>query len=80
MKSEAECEQCRRLLDDASSAITRQLRAIARLEMARLRHENDLIPSLEAVVREAELTRVEAVAAYRKHRGEHAGAAAAQGG
>ena len=72
MKSEAECDMCRRLLDEASMAISRQLRAIARLDLAKLRYETEMIASLEAVVREAEMTRVEAVAAYKKHRGEHA--------
>jgi len=71
MNSEAECEECRRLLDIASNAITRQLRGMARLDLAKLRHEDDMIPALEAVVREAAQTRAEAVAAYKGHRVTH---------
>lgn len=71
MYSEAECDECRRLLDSASTAITRQLRAIARLDLARLRRETDMIASLEAVVREASQTRAEAVSAYKTHRVWH---------
>jgi hypothetical protein len=84
MNAEAECADCRRLHDEASSAITRQLRAIARLDVARLRYEADSILSLEAVLREAKETREKAVAAYKEHRKSHAGtstgSAFAQGG
>lgn len=72
MKSEAECEECRRLLETASVAITRQLRALARLDLARLRQESGLLPSLETEVREAKVVRESAVAAYKQHRKTHA--------
>jgi hypothetical protein len=85
MSSEAECEECRRLLHDASVAITQQLRAIGRLDLARLHQEADLIPALETVVHETRMAREGAVAAYREHRAKHASgtsgeAAAAQAG
>jgi hypothetical protein len=72
MISGAECDECRRLLDDASVAITQQLRAIGRLDSARLHHEVDMIPALETTASEARLARERAVAAYRKHRAQHA--------
>lgn len=71
MSSEAECDECRRLLDCASNAITRQLRGMSRLDLAKLRHEDDMIPALEAVVREAAQTRADAVLAYKAHRVTH---------
>jgi hypothetical protein len=72
MNSDAECEECRRLQNEASAAITRQLRAIARLDLARLRYESELLPSLEALLREARQTRETAVADYKRHRKAHA--------
>jgi molybdenum cofactor biosynthesis enzyme MoaA len=76
MNPEAECEECRRLLDSASNAITRQLRGTSRLDLAKLRHEDDMVPALEAVVREATQTRAESVLAYKAHRRTHDLAAA----
>ena len=81
MTFEGECEECRQLLEAASAAITRQLRAIGRLDLAGLQYEAELIPSLEAVVREAQSSRELAVAAYKEHRKKHAdGNARAQAG
>ena len=71
MNPEAECEECRRLHDEASTAITRQLRAISRLDLARLRYQSDQIAAMEAVVREARQAREAAVAAYKEHRKRH---------
>jgi hypothetical protein len=71
MNSEAECEECRRLLEYASGAITRQLRAIARLDSARMQHPTEGIRSLEELVRDAKLSRENAVAAYHEHRRRH---------
>ena len=62
---------CKDLLDSASIAIARHLQAISRLDLANLRHESDMIPSLEAVVKEASLTRENAVSAYKYHRSTH---------
>lgn len=75
MGIEAECKDCRRLLDIASEAITRHVRATGRLDLARIRHEDHMIPPLEAAVREAKASREEAVAAYKEHRRGHARAA-----
>jgi hypothetical protein len=81
MNSEAECEECRRLLEYASGAITKQLRAIARLDSARMRQAEG-VASLEELVRETKLNRENAVAAYHEHRRRHSAkceAAAANG-
>ena len=71
MLPEPECDQCKALLDSASLAIARHLQAIARLDLARIRHEIDLLPSLETVVRETGLSRENAVSAYKYHRSTH---------
>ena len=71
MNSEAECEECRRLLEYASAAITKQLRAIARLDSARMQQQTEGVPSLEELVRDAKLNRENAVAAYHEHRRRH---------
>lgn len=71
MLPEPECDACKDLLDAASLAIARHLQAISRLDLARIRHESELIPSMEAVVREANLTRENAVSAYKYHRSTH---------
>jgi hypothetical protein len=59
-------------MEFASKAITRQLRAIARLDEARMASENDSITALEDAVRDEKLGRENAVAAYREHRRTHA--------
>jgi hypothetical protein len=73
MNSEAaaECVQCAELLDTASRAMGQHLRAVSRLEIARLRRESELIPALEAVVRQASQERESSIAAYKAHRALH---------
>ena len=78
MNSGAQCDECRRLLDVASDAITQQLRAIARLDLARLHHEVDRIPALETVAHETRVVRERAVAVFRKHREQHASGASGE--
>jgi len=72
MNLEAECAECRRLLEAASAAITQQLRALTRLNLAQMRNDTDLVPKLETDVREMKLSREKAVAAYKDHRRSHA--------
>ncbi len=62
-------------MERASAAITQQLRAISRLDTARLRQDVQAIPALEQVLQDAKLTRENAVAAYKEHRRERHGAA-----
>ena len=71
MNPEDACAECRRLLGCASTAIAQQLRAIARLDEARMRHEAALLPALQAAVQDASLARENAVAAYQEHRRKH---------
>jgi hypothetical protein len=71
MNPEDACAECRRLLGGASASITRQLRAIARLDEARLRHETALISSLQAEMEDAQLARENAMTAYHEHRRRH---------
>lgn len=72
MDMEPECVVCRMLMDRVAAAITQQLRAIARLDSARLQQATDTIPGLEAAVSDKELGRENAVEAYREHRRQHA--------
>jgi len=71
MSDKPDCDECRRLLDLASVAITRELRAIARLDSAQLNPEVEDIRELVTAVGEAKLTRENAVTAYREHRRRH---------
>lgn len=71
MNPELECEECRRLLSAASDAITQQLRATGRLDLARLRYDADLTLSLEGVLQQTKRNREEAVSAYKRHRRSH---------
>ena len=65
------CSKCRELMDLASLATVRHMRALTRLELARLRAENDLIPALEIAVGESCRARVKAEAAYQTHLNGH---------
>lgn len=65
------CIICEELLERASDAILRHIRAVGRLDLALVREESDLIPALEIAVKEASLHRENAVARYRNHRGMH---------
>ncbi len=65
------CPLCEELLERASSAILRHIRAVGRLDLALVREETDLLPALEIAVREASLNRENAVARYRAHCGMH---------
>lgn len=71
MLPDPECQVCKELLDAASMAIARHLQAVSRRDLARIRHEGDMLPSLETVVRESNLTRENAVTAYKYHRSTH---------
>jgi hypothetical protein len=78
MNPEVECEDCRRLHEAASTAITQHLRAAARLDVARLRYQADLFASLEQAAEAAREAREVAVSAFKQHRQTHS--AAASGG
>jgi len=71
MESDGECKICQALRDEASAAINRHLQATDRYELARLRHEADLIPALEVVLKEAALKREWAVMALKNHMQTH---------
>ena len=71
MNSEPHCEECRRLHEAASAAISDHLRAAARLSVARLRYQADLIGPLEQTVGAAKETREVAVSAFKQHRKTH---------
>lgn len=58
--------------------MTHHLRAMARLDVARLRYQADLIAPLEKAAEEARETREVAVSAFKQHRKTHS--AAASGG
>ncbi|HEY1339052.1 MAG TPA: hypothetical protein VGF59_16165 [Bryobacteraceae bacterium] len=70
------CSDCKELLNKAADATVRHLQAVGRMDLARLRHEDDLLPALRIVTDEARVTREKALAAYRRHRSAHAAAAA----
>jgi hypothetical protein len=70
------CAKCKSLLEEAADATMRHMQAVGRLDLARLRHERELIPALEVVTAEARATREAALAAYRRHSQSHAAAAA----
>ena len=71
MPHDPECQDCQALLDEAAVATTQNLRALSRLEVARLRRETDMIPALEAVIRETKRRRESTLAAYKQHLGMH---------
>jgi len=65
------CRQCKELLDQAATAISRHLRAVSRLDLAHERHENDLIPALELAGQQKSLERENSVEAYKSHTASH---------
>ncbi len=65
------CLLCEELLDRAAAALLRHIQAVERMDRALLRGEDDLLPALEIVVREAQTTREDAMARYRHHVGMH---------
>lgn len=80
MNPEVECEDCRRLQEAASSAITHHLKTTAGLDVARLRYQADLIASLEQAAEAAREAREVAVSAFKQHRSTHSGAASGAAG
>jgi hypothetical protein len=66
-----DCSKCRELMDLASLATVRHMRALTRLELARLRAEEGLIPALEVAVAESCRARIKAEAAYQAHLSGH---------
>ena len=72
------CPRCQQLLEQAASAIVRHIRAVGSLDMALVRGEMELIPSLEIAVKEASQHREKAMSEYKNHQGSgHARSAGA---
>ena len=65
------CPLCEKLLDRAANAAIRHMQAIERMDLADIRGEEDLLPALEMVTREARASRENAVASYKHHVGMH---------
>lgn len=71
MSVRAKCARCQELLEEASSAVIKHLGAQSRLDMARCRHETDVVPALTEVLTEYAVNRADAVNAYKAHRATH---------
>ncbi len=65
------CAVCDRLRDEASVAVNRHVKAVGRLELARLSRDFELLRALEIVVNEAAEARQTAVAALKQHLDGH---------
>jgi hypothetical protein len=65
------CTDCTRLSLVAERATERHLSIVTRLQEATIAGELDLLPALEAAVREAARTRVKAMDEYRFHTASH---------
>lgn len=65
------CARCHELLEEASSAVIKHLRAQSRLDMARCHHETDVVPALREVLDESSLNRSTAIKAYKVHSATH---------
>jgi hypothetical protein len=66
------CPECRVRIEAASVATRRHIQAISRLQLAVIRREHDLVPSLQVVVEDARRNREQAVRACKQHLGAHA--------
>ncbi len=66
------CPECKIRIEEASAATRRHIQAISRMQLAVIRREHDLVPSLKVVVEDARRNRELSVRACKQHLGMHA--------
>jgi hypothetical protein len=71
MAWDRQCDLCATLQQDASAAVTRHVKAVGRLELARLSRDFELLRAMEIVVNEAATARQAAVSALKAHLESH---------
>ncbi|HJT89877.1 MAG TPA: response regulator [Bryobacteraceae bacterium] len=77
LKARPACTACLELQKAALDATHRYIEVLERLDIAGLRQEHELVPALEAALREAARTRDKATEAYTHHLASHGSATSA---